>query len=107
MISKVNLTEQAKALGDGWRAAIVSDFGPLRVKLFAIDPKGLPEEQHDGWAEALLMIHGHCTLMAGNDFLSLGPGDYVNIAKGCRNAILPGGSGALLLIDPEPSPVPS
>lgn len=97
-----NLPTLAEKLGSGWPSKILSDFGTLRVKLFAIDPAGLAEDCHEEWDEALFVVEGHCALQIEDDVLNLRAGDYANIPKGKRHAILPGGAGSILLIDPEP-----
>ncbi|HEV7368453.1 cupin domain-containing protein [Arenibaculum sp.] len=98
----VGLAAAAAALPErGWSSLILGRVANTRVKLFRVDPEGLPEEVHPGWAEALIMIEGEMRMELDGVGCTLKAGDCIRIPENVRHAILPGGHGAFLLVDPD------
>ncbi len=85
----------------GWRSHNLGRVGNTHLKLFRVDPDGLAEEAHPDWAEALVMVEGCVQVTIDGTPVTLKAGDALLIPEGVRHAILPGGHGAFLLIDPE------
>ena len=101
------LADRANGLGDGWRSDQMARIQAIGIKLFRIDPKGLPLETHPSYAEGLLMVAGQMTLLLDDEPIMLSAGDFQLIPAGRAHAILPGGHGAFVLIDPEPPASPA
>jgi mannose-6-phosphate isomerase-like protein (cupin superfamily) len=85
----------------GWRSLDLGRVANARVKLFRVDPAGLPEEVHAGWAEAPIMLEGEIQTELDGVRCALKAGDCVRIPENVRHSILPGGHGAFVLVDPE------
>lgn len=85
----------------GWRSHSLGIVANTHIKLFRVDPDGLAEEAHPDWAEAVVMIEGGMRMTVDGAPVTLTAGDVLRIPEGSRHAILPGGHGAFLLIDPE------
>lgn len=100
-----DLTRLAAGLGDGWRSLRLAQIQDIGLKLFRVEPAGLPTETHPDYAEGLLMLDGEITLMLDRTPIRLAAGDFQLIPAGVPHAILPGGHGAFLLVDPEPIPL--
>lgn len=97
----MNMFETAKELPLGWVSRVLADMPASRVKLFRIDPAGLPSETHLGYNEAMIVLEGKLELRLGEDVLPLSRGDFALIPARVPHEILPGGTGTILLLDPE------
>ncbi|HEV2675412.1 MAG TPA: cupin domain-containing protein [Aliidongia sp.] len=97
-----DIAGRARALGDGWPSDQLARIQGIGLKLFRVDPKGLPPESHPAYAEGLLMLDGEIMLVLGDVSIRLLGGDFQVIPAGVPHEILPGGRGAFLLVDPEP-----
>jgi|GEM_PF-735779 len=97
-----HLDSAAAALpAHGWKSLVLGQVANTRVKLFRVDPSGLPAESHADWAESLIMIEGEIALEIAGAVHTMRAGDHVVIPAGASHAILPGGHGAFVLVDPD------
>jgi len=85
----------------GWRSLNLGRVANTHVKVFRVDPAGLPDEIHPAWAEALIMLDGEIQMKLDGVRCTLKAGDCIRIPENVRHAILPGGHGAFVLVDPE------
>lgn len=96
-----SLIAEASALPDAWQSRIISTIGQANIKLIRMDPAGIPDERHDDFAEALMLIEGKLQLEIEGHIIDMRTGDYVVIPRGKTHRVLPGSSGTLLLVDAE------
>lgn len=99
--TKVNIVDAAAVLGFGWESQVLADMPASRVKLFRIDPAGLPSEMHNSYPEALFVVEGQLDLVLGEKVVPMKAGDFQVIPAGIPHSIKPGGNGTIFLIDPE------
>ena len=101
-MNATNLSAAAASLpAHGWKSLVLGRVANTHVKLFRVDPAGLPVERHPDWAESLIMIEGEIHLELGPERHRLRAGDHLYIPAGTPHSILPGGHGAFLLVDPD------
>lgn len=91
----------------GWKSLVLGEAGNARVKLFKVDPGGLPQETHFAWSESLIMIEGEIQVELNGSMHKVCAGEHIHIPAGQPHAICPGGRGHFLLIDPEPEDLSS
>lgn len=101
-MSATNLSTAAAALpAHGWKSLVLGRVANTYVKLFRVDGAGLPVERHPDWAESLIMLEGEIHLELDGELHRLRAGDHLYIPADTPHAILPGGHGAFLLVDPD------
>ena len=96
-----SLHHEASELPDAWRSRIISTIGQANIKLIRMDPAGIPNERHDDYAEALILIDGRLQLDIEGKVIAMASGDYYVIPRAQTHRILPGSYGTLLLIDAQ------
>lgn len=96
-----SLVNEASALPDAWRSRIIGAIGRANIKLIRMDNHGIPEERHDDFAEALILIEGWLQLDIEGRLIDMNSGDYYVIPPGKTHRVLPGSYGTLLLVDAQ------
>jgi quercetin dioxygenase-like cupin family protein len=99
-----NAISAARALPlTGWTSLVLGEAGTAQIKLFRVDPNGLAEEVHHEWSESRIMLDGEIDVELDGSIHTVRAGQHIHIPAGQVHSIQPGGHGAFILVDPEPS----
>jgi mannose-6-phosphate isomerase-like protein (cupin superfamily) len=87
----------------GWASLVLGQTGTAKIKLFRVEPDGLAADVHHEWSESLIMLDGEIDVELDGSIHTVQAGQHIHIPAGQAHSIRPGGQGAFILVDPEPS----
>lgn len=100
-MNPVDLVSEAHKLPH-WRSAIVARIGGANVKIERMNAEPQPEETHDDFAEALIVLEGRLELECGGAPVSIAEGEMFVVPIKTPHRVLAGSGGVVLIVNMLP-----